>query len=222
LFRSSMMFFLLSAACFTQVAKAPERKVDVEVSSLTSGRDPKVQIQLPKHSRYMGADRWNLYDVADCEVHVFVAGSRQKVERMYWVQFEGYLPEKPELHHTYDSPRHMELGGMDLYVDTWVRSNDEPMKQGSDREHVQKLIAAKGWTMPPGGMMYTRLVHLLDKENRKELMIIYGESLAPWNVTAEDLKEGGKAYARWPELEKGMLERLKDKIEIKNLEEATR
>ena len=27
--------------------------------------------------------------------------------------------------------------------------------------------------------MYVRLVHLLDKEKRKELMIIYGEDLAP-------------------------------------------
>jgi hypothetical protein len=214
------MFFLLTPACFTQVAKAPERKVDIESSSLTSDRDPKVQIKLPKQSRYIGADRWNLYDVADCEVHVFVEGSGQKVEQMYWVQFEGYLPEKPALHHTYDSPRHMDLGGMDFYVDTWARSNDEPMKQGSDREHVQKLIAAKDWKMPAKGMMYTRLVHLLDKENRKELMIIYGESLEPWNVTAEDLKEGGKAHAHWPELERGMLVRLKDKVDIKDLEGA--
>jgi hypothetical protein len=212
----------LTTACLAQAGKAPERKI--EGSSVTSGRDPKVKITLPKDAHYVGAYRWILYGVADCEIHVFVEDSRQAqtVERMYWIQFEQYVLEKPELHHTYDSPRHMELGGMDFYVDTWVRANDEPMKEGSDREHVQKLIARKGWKMPPEGMMYTRLVHLLDKEKRKELMIIYGESLQPSKLNAADLKEGAKAHARWSELEKGMLERLKGMVEIKNLEEATR
>jgi hypothetical protein len=33
-------------------------------------------------------------------------------------------------------------------------------------------------------MMYVRLVHLLDAEKRKELMIIYGEDLAGTGVRA--------------------------------------
>ena len=34
----------------------------------------------------------------------------------------------------------------------------------------------------PSGMMYVRLVHLLDDQKRKELMIIYGEDLAPHRI----------------------------------------
>ncbi len=33
-------------------------------------------------------------------------------------------------------------------------------------------------------MKYVRLVHLLDEQRRKELMIIYGEDLAPTGFTA--------------------------------------
>ena len=42
-----------------------------------------------------------------CEVSVsFVeADARKNVQRLYWVQFEGYLPTKPDLHHQYDSAR---------------------------------------------------------------------------------------------------------------------
>lgn len=39
------------------------------------------------------------------------------------------------------------------------------------------LITAKGYRMPES-MFYLRLVHLLDRSKRKELMIIYAEDIA--------------------------------------------
>jgi hypothetical protein len=57
-------------------------------------------------------------------------------------------------------------------------------------------------------------VHLLDESKRKELMIIYGEDLAPTGYTAADLQPGGKAYDRWPAIEKGLIERAQQKIAI--------
>jgi hypothetical protein len=185
--------------------KAPERKVEGNV--ITSERDPAVRIQLPRSAHYVGADRWVLYDIADCELHAFVdADEHKSVQRLYWVQFEGYLPTKPELKHTYDSPRHTNIGGMDFYVDTWIRANNEETKPGSDREHIEALIRAKGYKMP-AAMMYVRLVHLLDEQKRKELMIIYGEDLAPTGLTAVDLSEHGRALDRWPAIEKELVER---------------
>jgi hypothetical protein len=65
----------------------------------------------------------------------------------------------------------------------------------------------------PAGMMYVR-VHLLDETKRKELMVIYGEVLAPTGLTAADLKPGGKAYDRWPTIENGWIERAERKIQI--------
>ena len=129
--------------------------------------------------RYLGADRWVLYDIADCELHAFVEADQQKnVQRLYWVQFEGYLPNKPDLKHTYDSSQHATIGGLDFYVDTWVRSKETAIDAGSDREHIEAMIKAKGYNLP-AGMMYVRFVHLLDESRRRELMIIYGEDLAP-------------------------------------------
>jgi hypothetical protein len=191
-------------------ASTPERRVAGNV--ITSEHDPKVRITLPKSVQYVGADRWLLYEIADCELHAFVEPDAQKnVERLYWVQFEGYIPSKPDLHHKYDSPRHTTIGGLDSYVDTWVRANNAETQKGSDREHIEALIARAGYHMP-SGMMYVRLVHLLDAEKRKELMIIYGEDLAPAGLSAGDLSEGGKAFNRWPGIENAMIERAKQKI----------
>lgn len=207
----ALVITILIGAAASQV-KRPERQV--HNNSVSSERNPKAKIRLPKPAQYVGADRWVLYGDADCELHAFVeADNQQNVQRLYWVQFEGYLPSKPELHHTYDSPRHIRLGGMDFYVDTWTRSSNEKIRSGSDREHIEALIRAKGYKMPPG-MMYIRLVHLLDREKRQELMIIYGEDLAPTGFSSSDLQEGGRAYDKWPAIESGLMDRAKSKISI--------
>jgi len=174
-----------------------------------------LRIRLPESVRYVGADRWVLYGIADCELHAFVKADEQNnVQALYWVQFEGHIPARADLHHTYDSPRHTTIGGMDFYVDTWPRSDEEKTEPGSDREHIEALIRAKGYKIP-ANMMYVRLVHLLDAEKRKELTIIYGEDLASTGFTAADLREGGKAYGQWPTLQKGLIERAKTKIDLK-------
>jgi hypothetical protein len=66
----------------------------------------------------------------------------------------------------------------------------------------------------PAGMAIVRLVHLLDEQKRKELMIIYAEDFAPTGFTAPDLKKGGKAYDQWPDIEKKLVEIAKEKILI--------
>jgi hypothetical protein len=208
-----ILTLLFVAACsLTVTAQAPERRVENNV--IISEHDPKVRIELPKSVRYVGADRWDLYDIADCELHAFVEADVEKnVQRLYWVQFEGYLPTKPDLHHQYDSPRHATIGGLDFYVDTWIREKNEKTTPGSDLEHIEALIRAKEYKMP-AGMMIVRLVHLLDEQKRKELMIIYAEDFAPTGFTAADLKKGGKAYDQWPDIEKNLVEIAKKKISI--------
>jgi hypothetical protein len=199
-------------AFFATQNEAPERRV--ERNTIISEHDPKLRILLPESVRYVGADRWVLYGIADCELHAFVQADEQKnVQEVYWVQFEGYIPTRADLHHTNDSPRHTTIGGMDFYVDTWPRSNDEKTEAGSDREHIDALMRAKGYKIP-ANMMYVRLVHLLDAEKRKELMVIYGEDLASSGFIAADLRDGGKANGQWAALEKGLIERAKTKIAL--------
>ena len=208
MFRSSFAFFL-TVFLFAQ---APERTV--ENNTITSAHEPDAQIHLPPSAHYLGADRWVLYDIADCELHAFVdADSQNRVQHLYWVQFEGYLPTKPDLRHTYDSPRHTTIGGLDFYVDTWVRVKDAETRPGSDLEHILHLIGSKGYHIPEG-MMYVRLVHLLDDAKRKELMIIYAEDVQPTGFHVADLEPKGKAHDRWPSIERGLIERAQNSITI--------
>lgn len=191
-------------------AESPERKVEANV--VISERDPKIRIHLPKTAQYVGADRWILYEIADCELHAFVeADANKNVRRLYWIQFEGYLPSKPELHHEYDSPRHVNISGLDFYVDAWAQPRGGGVKPGSDAEHIEKLVRDKGYKLP-AGMTSVRFVHLLDEEMRWELMIIYAEDVSSTGFTAEELREGGKAHEQWPQIADALIERAVKKV----------
>ena len=200
-------------SCLAAAAQAPERKV-VNNNIIISDHDPKARIELPKSVWYVGVDRFVLQDIADCELYAFVEVDDQKdVQRLYWIQFEDYLPSKPDLHHQYDSPRHMTIGGFRFYVDTWVKRTNENITAGSDEDHITALILSRGYNMP-AGMMSVRLVYLLDEQQRKELMIIYSENLKPTGFAAADLKKGGKAENLWLSLEDDLLVRARQEIKI--------
>ncbi|HEX4665003.1 MAG TPA: hypothetical protein VH207_00280 [Chthoniobacterales bacterium] len=209
----SLLFCLVSSLALH--AAGPERKVNGNL--ITSEREPKVRIELPESVHYVGADRFVLYEIADCELHVFVeANNGRIVERLYWVQFEGYLPSKPELHHRYDSPRHATIGGLDFYLDTWVMAEDPKVTSGSDFDHVLAMLRSHGLSLP-AGMAVVRLVHLLDEVKRKELMIIYAETLASGGYSAADLREGGKARDQWAKIEKRAVDRATSAIKLRPL-----
>jgi hypothetical protein len=116
------------------------------------------------------------------------------------------------LKYQYDSTRRATIGGLEFIVDTSTRGKDDK-KTSSDREHFKALIEAKGYTLPEN-MMSVRLVHLLNEQKRRELMIIYAEDLAPTGFTAGDLQQGGKGHDEWPTIEKGLIERAEKKIVI--------
>jgi hypothetical protein len=108
------------------------------------------------------------------------------------------------------------MGGWDFYVDTGVEQEGRLRKAGSDSEHVRALIAGKGYRMPEG-MMSVRFVHLLDEQKRRELMIIYGEDVAATGFSSAELSEGGRARDRWPEIEKGLVERAEKAVVIETM-----
>ena len=187
---------LLAAGASAQ--PAPERKV--EGTLLVSARQPHVNINVPAGLAYVGATRFVLYGNADCEIHLFVeSGADGMVKRLVWVQFEGYLPEKPEARYGYNSPRHATLGGLDFFLDLYPRAMGDAVRAGSDREHVEAMLAAHGARLA-AGMMYVRLVHLLDEQKRRELMIIYGEPLPDQSIAPADLMPGGSHASEWPAL----------------------
>jgi uncharacterized protein YciI len=195
----------------TFFATPPDRAV--QGRTLISGGDPQMQLDLPASATYAGMDHWLLKQYFDqVELHAFVeAAPDKRVQKLYWLQFEAYLPSHLEYHHTYDSNRHVNIGGLDFLVDTWAESESAKDEPDSDTAHLKAVLAAKGYALP-ASMISVRFVHLMDGA-RKELMFIYSEPV-PDGLTAADLKQDGKAYAQWPAIEKGFIERGEKSIQF--------
>jgi hypothetical protein len=180
--------------------------------AVVSTHDPPVVIGLPASATYAGSDRWLLEEYADdIELHAFVdAGADRRVRRIYWVQFEAYLPSRPELKHRYTCRRHVSLGGMDFCLDTWVEAEDSVEKADSDGAHLKALLRSAGYLLPRS-VISVRLVHLMD-ESRKELMYIYSEDTAATGFSAADLAKGGKAHGQWAGIEAALIARAQRSI----------
>ena len=192
------LVLLLSVALGAQVSQTPppDLKPDriVRGQTLPSTHDPALSLIFDKAFKYAGSQRFTLYGVADAEQHFFVDSTPDgTIRRVYWVQFEGYLPTNE---HTYQyKGEQVEIGGFPWFSDTRVRAIDPAAgRPDSDGAHVYALLLGKGLKLPAEVRMQ-RLVHLTDTGKRKELMIIYAENTATAgsDATMENLLEHAKA-----------------------------
>ena len=203
---------LLASILLPAHALEPERVVAGQ--TVSSAHDPKISIQLPPAAKYLGADRWILGGYDDCEMHLFAESTpAHAITTFYWVQFEAYVPERPELHHNYSGSRRIKWNGMDFYLDTWVQASTDPVTADSDEAHAHAMLATKGLRLPANGM-YVRLVHLPDAAQRHEVMIIYAEDLAPTHFTAAQLGKHGDQRDRWPGIAKTLIQRAMTRVAI--------
>jgi len=172
-----------------------------------------VTVRVPASAGYVGSERFTLYGVADAEIHVFAeADAAKRLTRLYWIQFESYLPSLPDKRYNYaDGNRRVMAWG----IPTWVRAGavrtDGPTRAGSDREHVMGILTRAGYTIP-AEVMNVRMVQLLDDpggtgHGRRELMLIYSEDLGPTGQKVADLTADGKPTARWTPMEQPLVER---------------
>jgi hypothetical protein len=201
---------MLPAAQPAGVAQSPAAHVRAHAVVHPGDR---LTVRVPEAAIHVGSDRFVLYDVADCEIHVFVeADAQHRVRRLYWIQFESYLPSQPERRYNYaEGNRRIDLAG----TPTWLRAApanvSQPARAGSDRERVIAILRRAGLT-PPADVLTVRMVQLLDDpqgsgRGRRELMLMYVEDLAPLGVTADDFLTDGAPNARWTATEQPLVAR---------------
>ncbi|HEX7956435.1 MAG TPA: hypothetical protein VF508_05815 [Pyrinomonadaceae bacterium] len=206
----------------SSAAKAAPVSRKVRGLTLTSDREPRVHIKFGRGFKYVGGQSFVLYDVANAEQHFFVdADAEGRVRRLYWVQFEGYLPTNK---HTYNyaSKNVVRLGGLDFIADAQARQipppptdlATRPANKISDGDHARSFLAAKGFRLASDEALWQRLVHMVDASKRSELMVIYLEDLGGTGLTAADLSEGGSAAARWETVSKELLGRARQGMTI--------
>jgi hypothetical protein len=209
-----LLFLLLCASVAQEQSQTlPIRRIKGQ--TLTSSGQPKVTLKFDKAFKYVGTQSFVLYDVANAEQHFFVdAGKDRRVKRLYWIQFEGYLPSNTHIYNY--SSRVVKIGHLDFFADAYARNiKTTASRAGSDGTRAQEFLKSKGFTIGDEIMMQ-RLVHLTDATKRNELMIIYLEDLSPIRVTAAELAPGGAKASSWQEISSALLKRAIKGMKVSN------
>jgi len=185
-------------------------------NDLVSNQDPAAILRFDPAFRHLGGQRFILYGVAEVEQHFFVETNVDgTLKSVYWIQFEAYLPDKASTYNYDDSPLRVTLNDYEFYTDTVVVAfdPDKKRKRGTDGAMARQFLASKGYEFPRD-FFYARLVYLTDQFRNKELMIIFIDDLAPGGLTATELQQGGTGAARWPEVERAHLDRIRNTLNV--------
>ena len=197
---------VIASASATAQPLTPQRTV--VGTSVLSRQDPNVRITVPSAAAYVEAVRFVLFGVADCELHLFVeADASKKVRRLYWVQFEAYLPEHPSLaytHHPAFTPT--TLNGVPFQQRARFGLSSEKPEPGSDADRAFALLRERGYTLPAETVNVT-YKHFLDATMRKELLLIVLDDMATTGTRFADLVKGNDLQPAWAPLATRLLER---------------
>jgi hypothetical protein len=180
---------LLSTVISAQIAEnnvaTQTRRVMGQV--LTSPSLPLIRIKFDKAFKYVGSQSFILYDRSQVEQHFFVdADDKGHIERMYMIQFEGYLPN---IQATYDYPATttVDLAGQTYIVNTEIVPDVSAVLKQDPRSDVAGASAfLEGKRYLIGGrIMYQRFVRLVDEAKRDEFILVYIEATTA-NASADD------------------------------------
>jgi len=170
---------MLSSVVLAQSAAETEsnriRRVKGHV--LISTYLPSIRVRFDKRLKYVGSQKFILYERAQVEQHFFVAADKQgRIKRLYMVQFEGYLPN---INATYDYPvtKTVDLGGQTYLVNAESMPNvSAVLKQDpkSDVTRAASFLANKGYRLSES-IVYQRFVRLVDEAKRNEFIMVYVE-----------------------------------------------
>ncbi len=161
---------------------------------------PPARIQVDPTYTYVGPVQFILYGIAHVEQHLFVmADAAGLVQRLVWVQFEGFLPDNDKVYnYTGDT---VMLGPFSFVHHAGVMDVEAAVQErpDSDGAMVYRVLRQHGYQRT-GGHLAHRYAHLPDEARRNELMIIYSEPLAPLGFQVADFTPDATAHPTWPAL----------------------
>jgi hypothetical protein len=167
---------LLSSIAQTHSQVEPQTR-RVKGQTLTSNSRPSIRIRFGKAFKYVGSQRFILYDRAQVEQQFFVdADKQQHLKRMYMVQFESYLPDIIGAYN-YTTTKTINLAGQTYIVDAEVvRDVPAAVKQDSqsDVARAASFLERKGFRLGEA-IVFQRFVRLIDETKRSEFILLYVE-----------------------------------------------
>jgi hypothetical protein len=148
-------------------------------------------MRFDKRLKYVGSQKFVLYERAQAEQHFFVdADARGRIRRMYMLQFEGYLPGI-DASYSYEVKETVKLGGEDYIVNVESVPNVKAalgQQPESDSARAVAFLEGKGYSVGES-VRYQRFVRLVDESKRSEFIMLYIEDAGTTQPDEKAMRE---------------------------------
>lgn len=227
-----LIFWSCTAPSNDEYAPLLAYQSTIDGHSLHSKEFPKGTISFDQGIEYIGGETFILYEVARCEIHLFgeLTGDGA-YKRLYWIQYEGYLPKKllpfplslkpSPLRYDYsEDPYRLDIAGRTFYTGNsyhLINRSEEYLNaenglKDSDFAHVACLLKRNGVNIN-AEVLGVRMVYL-DPSRQKELMVIYYEVIENDQLSIEKLEGEGENSSLWTEVSRDLRNRASHGIQI--------
>ncbi|HMQ47653.1 MAG TPA: hypothetical protein PKA00_09565 [Saprospiraceae bacterium] len=178
--------------------RPPSRSVEQNV--LASDSLPAVQIKVADEFHFVGnfdfeiiansdeyADSIQGKPIAKGERFVFASAADKVVDKLFIVQFEGFLPEY-DFTYNYNFDKAEFIGSKKYRHNTWFYNNKELAQEnpGNEGAKTTAFLEEKGYKLEDEFMM-SRFVGLASEDRKNEIIIFYIEMLK--HTTGYSLQE---------------------------------
>lgn len=148
-------------------------------------------MRFDKNLKYVGSQKFVLYERAQAEQHFFVdADAGGRVRRMYMLQFEGYLPGI-DASYSYEAKETVKLGGVEYIVNAESVPNVAAalaQQPESDAARAVEFLKGKGYSVGES-VRFQRFVRLLDDAKRNEFIMLYVEDAGTTQPDEKAMRE---------------------------------
>src|ERR1700749_510134 len=181
--RTSLLIFAAASVLLTHAGASAQRRAAAKPARavrgqvLTSTSLPAIRMRFDKGLKYVGSQKFVLYERAQAEQHFFVdADAGGRIRRMYMLQFEGYLPGI-DASYSFEAKETVKLGGLDYIVNAESVPNVAAalaQQPESDAARAVEFLKGKGYSVGEY-VRFQRFVRLVDEAKRNEFIMLYVE-----------------------------------------------
>lgn len=217
-FPRSICFVFLWIVASVGLSAQPTPQVEGNV--LVSEIDPAIAIKVDQSFTYLGRHPINIRNVAAGERLVFAELNGARANRLFILQFEGFLPgiDNEYRYNLSDSPI---VAGYpfrsNAYAFDFAKSAVE--SPGLESAATAKFLFEKGIKAPKLQMMWRSLT-VTSADKRNELILFYLEDLSSYNMTLDEVYDPvtGNATPAWTALQPALEKRANESFRLTALD----
>lgn len=179
--------------------------------------NPALAVSVSDEFQYVGSFDFVLKEIVEGERYVFVDSDGSKVNRLFILQFESFLPDN-EHTYNYDFSNAEEIGNHRYRQNTWAYSNESSRENNPEGEGslTADFLESKGYVLEDELMM-SRFVMVPDSERRHEMILFYLENASTSGYSIDTFYDADdNPTDHWEEISEGLTARSRDTFIIQD------